>query len=70
MAQFSQGIPGELDILDKRKIDGDDVTKAGRPDGLKDLVGAFQLHFQPTDYRGKIDVETTAILYVLIEKYT
>jgi N-acetylmuramoyl-L-alanine amidase len=58
-----------LEIIGKLKIYGDDVTKAGRPDGLKDVVGAFLLHFRPADYSGKIDVETTAILYALIEKY-
>lgn len=30
---------------------------------------AFQLHFRPADYSGLLDVETSAILWSLLEKY-
>lgn len=68
-AQFSQGIPAELEIIGKLKSYGYDVAKASQPDGFKALVRAFQLHFRPHDYSGRMDVETAAILYALVEKY-
>ncbi|THB82037.1 N-acetylmuramoyl-L-alanine amidase, partial [Pantoea allii] len=33
------------------------------------LIRAFQMHFRPCNYSGRLDVETAAILYALIEKY-
>ncbi|WP_259051159.1 N-acetylmuramoyl-L-alanine amidase [Klebsiella sp. BIGb0407] len=68
--QFSQTMPSTDDIISKLKTYGYDVAGVTRPSGLKDLIRAFQLHFRPADYSGKIDVETAAILYALVEKYT
>ncbi len=33
------------------------------------VVRAFQMHFRPSDHSGRIDQETSAILFALIEKY-
>ena len=35
----------------------------------KEVVSAFQMHFRPSDYSGKIDRETCAVLNALIKKY-
>jgi N-acetylmuramoyl-L-alanine amidase len=32
-------------------------------------VRAFQLHFRSSDYSGRMDAESLAILFALIEKY-
>lgn len=67
--QFSQAMPSVQDIISKLKTYGYDVAGIIRPNGVKDLIRAFQLHFRPADYSGKIDIETAAILYALVEKY-
>ena len=33
------------------------------------VVRAFQMHFRPDDYSGRIDAETAAVLFALLEKY-
>ena len=35
----------------------------------RDVLRAFQLHFRPHQVTGKPTLETTAILFALIEKY-
>lgn len=70
MAQFSQKMPSTNDIISKLKAYGYDTTKAASHNGLKDLLRALQLHFRPTDYSGRVDIETVAILYALAEKYS
>jgi len=70
VTQFSQTMPSRHEIISKLKTYGYDVAGAERPNGFKDLVRAFQLHFRPADYSGKLDAETAAILYALVEKYT
>jgi N-acetyl-anhydromuramyl-L-alanine amidase AmpD len=35
----------------------------------KKTIEAFQYHFRPQNYDGKIDIETWAILQALIQKY-
>jgi N-acetylmuramoyl-L-alanine amidase len=50
---------------------GYDTKAAARhPLAFKQLIRAFQLHFRPQNYDGALDVETTAILAALVEKYT
>ncbi len=34
-----------------------------------DVIQAFQMHFRPKDFSGKIDRETIAVLHALIQKY-
>ncbi|QQG30525.1 N-acetylmuramoyl-L-alanine amidase [Pectobacterium carotovorum] len=68
-SQFQQAMPSDSEIILKFKEYGYDVTNADSEKGLQDLVRAFQLHFRQCDYSGIIDIETTAILYALVEKY-
>ncbi|WP_045050548.1 N-acetylmuramoyl-L-alanine amidase [Chromobacterium violaceum] len=66
---FEHGLPIEKEIIEKLGIYGYGVSHASHPDGLKALVRSFQMHFRPADYDGRVDVETTAILYALVKKY-
>ena len=70
MTQLGQRIPARIDIIGKLKAYGYDVAGTERANGFKNLVRAFQLHFRPANYNGEIDVETAAILYALVEKYS
>lgn len=70
MEQFSKQLPATKDIVAKMKTYGYDVSESTRGKDLKSVVRAFQLHFRPADYSGEIDVETAAILYALVEKYS
>jgi len=36
---------------------------------VRGVLRAFQLHFRPADYSGRLDSETAAILYALVERY-
>ena len=45
-----------------------DVTGKNDPQ-TRFAVRAFQMHFRPSNYSGNIDIETTAILFALLEKY-
>ena len=49
---------------------GYDVPQTGIFDGATlNVMIAFQMHFRPTNYSGKPDAETLAILDALLEKY-
>ncbi len=48
---------------------GYDVSAAGTAEGMKTLFRAFQMHYRPSNYDGVLDVETTAILAALLDKY-
>lgn len=49
---------------------GYNITITGKLDEeTKAVLQAFQMHFRPSDYSGKPDAETIAILNNLIEKY-
>lgn len=67
--QFSKSLPAKADIVSKLKIYGYDTSDAGAERGYKNLIRAFQLHFRQKSYDGIPDIETTAILYALVEKY-
>ena len=46
------------------------ITETGVwDDATKKTIEAFQYHFRPQNYDGKIDIETWAILQALIQKY-
>jgi N-acetylmuramoyl-L-alanine amidase len=46
------------------------ITESGVwDDATKKTIEAFQYHFRPQNYDGKIDIETWAILQALIQKY-
>jgi len=67
--RFNQSMPTNNQIISKLKAYGYDVKGAESDDGFKALIRAFQLHFRPDNYGGKMDAETAAILYALAEKY-
>ena len=71
LIQFTkQGIPDNATILKQLNRYGYDITGADADaEQFNKLIRAFQLHFRPTDYSGRVDCETVAILYALIEKY-
>lgn len=46
------------------------IRVSGRiDDKTRQVVSAFQMHFRPANYDGTADVESTAILFALLEKY-
>lgn len=68
----SQGLPSKDDIISKMSTYGYDVSESGSSgtyDGYRILVRAFQLHFRQENYDGRMDNETAAILYSLVDKY-
>lgn len=67
--QFRQALPGKEDIVANLKKYGYDTSNTQTEEGYAQLIRAFQLHFRPCDYSGKLDAETAAILYALIAKY-
>lgn len=66
---FYKTIPTKNDIIVMLKRYGYDTSGAGSEAGYSQLIRAFQLHFRPSNYSGKMDAETAAILYALVEKY-
>lgn len=67
--RFYKTIPTKNDIIVMLKRYGYDTLGAGSEAGYSQLIRAFQLHFRPCNYSGKMDAETAAILYALVEKY-
>jgi N-acetylmuramoyl-L-alanine amidase len=70
-AQFKKlGIPNNTAILRQLNRYGYDITGAATDtEQFRKLIRAFQLHFRPKNYDGKLDCETAAILYALVDKY-
>lgn len=66
---ISQGIPERSAIINLLNKYGYSVKTANTPDGFKQLIRAFQLHFRQENYDGVLDTETVAILASLCEKY-
>lgn len=67
--QFSHALPAKNDITGMLKRYGYDTSGAGSDAGYARLIRAFQLHFRPDNYSGRLDADTAAILYALVEKY-
>lgn len=67
--KFSHSLPSKDDITGMLKRYGYDISGAISDAGYIQLIRAFQLHFRPSNYSGKLDTETAAILYALVEKY-
>ncbi|VEI19513.1 N-acetylmuramoyl-L-alanine amidase AmiD precursor [Serratia plymuthica] len=67
--QFCKTLPSKDDIIEKLKRYGYDTSDSGSEAGYAQLIRAFQLHFRPCNYSGKMDAETAAVLYALVEKY-
>lgn len=68
-AQFAQQLPGLPEIFDKLRTYGYSVPAQPNAAYVQRLLRAFQLHFRPADYRGRLDAETAAILYALVQRY-
>ncbi|AWK14440.1 N-acetylmuramoyl-L-alanine amidase [Candidatus Fukatsuia symbiotica] len=67
--QYRKTSPSKETTLALFKKYGYNVSQATTPEGFKALVRAFQLHFRPYNYDGVMDIETSAILAALVEKY-
>ncbi|WP_415679733.1 N-acetylmuramoyl-L-alanine amidase [Vibrio ordalii] len=67
--KFQTNLPNKNDILEKLKTYGYGTTKTEDAQVYQQLIRAFQLHFRPENYSGKVDIETVAILYSLVDKY-
>lgn len=67
--KFNHSLPSKDDVTGMLKRYGYDISGSGNDAGYAQLIRAFQLHFRPCNYSGKLDTETAAILYALVEKY-
>lgn len=68
--QFRQDLPDIALIQRALLAYGYRIEETGENDPqTRFVVRAFQMHFRPSDHSGRIDQETSAILFALIEKY-
>jgi len=63
------GLPRREDVNTQLKRYGYDTSNAQSDKGFSDLVRAFQLHFRQENYDGKLDIDTAATIWALVEKY-
>ncbi|WP_325175723.1 family 10 glycosylhydrolase [Erwinia tracheiphila] len=68
--QFCHALPSKDEITTMLNRYGYDTSGSENHFNYAQLIRAFQLHFRPCNYSGKLDAETAAILYSLVEKYT
>ncbi|MGH8357704.1 MAG: N-acetylmuramoyl-L-alanine amidase [Pseudomonas sp.] len=66
--RFDIGLPPEVEV--ERAFQRYGYAPAKNRLGFQQRVRAFQMHFRPSDYSGRLDAQTCAILYALNEKYT
>ena len=65
-----EGVPAVCDIQQSLAQYGYVVAQTGElDDATYHCLRAFQMHFRPSRYDGKIDIETAAILQALLQKY-
>ncbi len=68
--QLQHGLPDIALIQRALLAYGYRIEETGENDPqTRFVVRAFQMHFRPADYSGRIDQETSAILFALLEKY-
>lgn len=67
--RFKNVLPPTDEIINKFQCYGYNTAQATTTKGLGDVVRAFQLHFRPENYNGRLDAETVGILYALVDKY-
>jgi N-acetyl-anhydromuramyl-L-alanine amidase AmpD len=65
----TSGIPARSELLELFKSYGYDVSGASTEGGFQQLVRAFQMHFRPENFDGKMDAQTAANLKALVSKY-
>ncbi|HSG90048.1 MAG TPA: N-acetylmuramoyl-L-alanine amidase [Pseudomonadales bacterium] len=69
-ALATSGLPPLDDLQAALAAWGYGVEVTGEDDAQTRLaVRAFQMHFRPSDHRGRFDGETAAILFALLERY-
>lgn len=69
-ARFERCLPGIAHVERALAAWGYGVGDNGENDlPTRYAVRAFQMHFRPSDYSGRVDAETAAILFALVEKY-
>lgn len=69
ISKFTLCFPKEEEIINWLNQYGYYIEKTSSKQDISAAVRAFQQHFRPCDYSGKMDIETAAILASLIEKY-
>ncbi|MNL54153.1 N-acetylmuramoyl-L-alanine amidase AmiD precursor [compost metagenome] len=70
LSQYTtSGVPGRSELLGLFKSYGYDVSGASSEGGFQQLVRAFQMHFRPEKFDGKMDAQTAANLKALVFKY-
>ncbi|ANI29250.1 N-acetylmuramoyl-L-alanine amidase [Yersinia entomophaga] len=69
LCQYNHSMPDKDEILKLFNIYGYDTSSADTNIGYEILIRAFQLHFRPECYDGKMDEETLAVLSALVKKY-
>lgn len=70
MERFSRdGVPPRGEMIRAFRTYGYDVADTISERHFVALIRAFQMHFRPTQYEGKLDVETAACLFALNRKY-
>ncbi|AZO86106.1 N-acetylmuramoyl-L-alanine amidase [Stutzerimonas stutzeri] len=70
LSQYTtSGVPGRSELLGLFKSYGYDVSGASTEGGFQQLVRAFQMHFRPEKFDGKMDAQTAANLKALVFKY-
>jgi N-acetylmuramoyl-L-alanine amidase len=67
--QFAQQMPAQGEVLEQLRRYGYSVPAAPDTAFVRALLRAFQLHFRPADHTGRLDSETAAILYALVDRY-
>ncbi|MGO4308636.1 N-acetylmuramoyl-L-alanine amidase [Pseudomonas sp. KB_15] len=65
----TSGVPARSELLGLFKSYGYDVSGASTEGGFQQLARAFQMHFRPENFDGKMDAQTAANLKALVVKY-